>query len=168
MTSRYAEGTSVSSEASRAEIERTLRKYGAAGFMYGWDADKALLGFVAQDRQIRFVLPMPSPAERRFHYTPGRGQKRTPQAAHVEWEKAVRQSWRALALVIKAKLEAVASGIVTFEEEFAVHMVLPDGSRVADHVLPGIENAYRYGGPPRLLPEIPSAGLAEITASVVE
>lgn len=31
----YAENTSVSSEKSRAEIERTLQKYGADQFMYG-------------------------------------------------------------------------------------------------------------------------------------
>lgn len=33
--SRYAETTSVSSESSRGEIERTLSRYGASSFMYG-------------------------------------------------------------------------------------------------------------------------------------
>lgn len=36
--SRCAQNTSVSSEKSRAEIERILRRYGADGFMYGWEA----------------------------------------------------------------------------------------------------------------------------------
>ena len=46
---------------------------------------------------------------------------------------------------IKAKLEAVASGIVTFEDEFATHMVLPDGHTVRDHLMPAIEQAYATG-----------------------
>jgi hypothetical protein len=46
---------------------------------------------------------------------------------------------------VKAKLEAVESGIVTFEEEFAMHMILPDGRRVADDVTPAIERSYATG-----------------------
>jgi len=36
--SRYAEGTSVPADRSRAEIERTLTRYGADQFAYGWRA----------------------------------------------------------------------------------------------------------------------------------
>jgi hypothetical protein len=38
--SRYAENTSVSVESSRGEIERTLQRYGAASFAYGWDQER--------------------------------------------------------------------------------------------------------------------------------
>jgi hypothetical protein len=34
---KYAANTEVSAEKSRAEIETVLRRYGATGFMYGWD-----------------------------------------------------------------------------------------------------------------------------------
>jgi hypothetical protein len=34
--SRYASETSVSQDRSRAEIERTLQRYGADMFSYGW------------------------------------------------------------------------------------------------------------------------------------
>lgn len=37
MTSRYAEGTSVPMERSRAEAEKTLIRYGAHGFAYAWE-----------------------------------------------------------------------------------------------------------------------------------
>ena len=40
---RYAADTQVSVDASRAEIERTLTRYGATAFMYGWDADRAII-----------------------------------------------------------------------------------------------------------------------------
>ena len=41
-----------------------------------------------------------------------------------------RQRWRALNLAIKAKLEAVESGIVTFDQEFLAHIVGPSGQTV--------------------------------------
>jgi hypothetical protein len=46
----------------------------------------------------------------------------------------MRRRWRSLALAIKAKLEVVASGIATFDEEFMAHLVLPDGTTVGDRV----------------------------------
>src|SRR3712207_3164132 len=102
--SRYAANTEVSSSRSRDEIERTLERYGADQFLYGWQEDNAVVGFRMQGRQVRFVLPLPSKSEKRF--TEHSRGLRSPEAAHKEWEQAVRQRWRALALVIKAKLEA--------------------------------------------------------------
>lgn len=152
---RYAENTSVPSDQSRAEIERTLRRYGAASFLYGWDADKALVGFTAANRQIRFELPMPDRKD--FLYTPARGYERSAAQVDQEFEKAVRQRWRALALVIKAKLEAVETGITTFESEFLAHIVLPSGENVGDWLKPQIEEAYSSGIMPSLLPALPAA-----------
>jgi hypothetical protein len=112
--------------------------------MYGWDADRAVIGFVVHERQIRFLLPMPDRADREFTRTPT-GRARSVTEANHAYEQAVKQRWRALALVIKAKLEAVTANIVTFEDEFAMHMILPDGRTVRDHVLPAIEDAYATG-----------------------
>ena len=155
--SHYASDTSVSADASRAEIERTLRRYGATSFAYGWQGDRTMLGFVLGERQIRFVLPLPDPQAREFTRTPSRGQVRTPEAAHREWEQAVRQRWRALALVIKAKLEAVAAGIVTAEDEFLAHTVLPSGRTVAEEIQPGLARALTGATVPTLLPAIEAA-----------
>lgn len=143
--SPYAEGTTVDSAASRAEIERTLTRYGATSFMYGWENNRAVIGFVTHGRQVRFVLPLPDRESRAFTHTPGRGQKRSEQAAATEYEKAVRQRWRALALVVKAKLEAVSAGIFTFDEEFLAHMVLPNGKSVYQEVATAIDTAYTTG-----------------------
>jgi len=145
MSARYAASTGVSSEKSRHEIERTLTRYGATSFAYGWQAGQAMIGFVARDRQIRFVLPMPDKESREFTHTPSTRVRRTEKAAEEAYEQAVKQRWRALALVVKAKLEAVEAGIVTFEDEFAMHMILPDGRPVSSHVLPAIEQAYATG-----------------------
>jgi len=145
MSAGYAAATDVSSGRSREEIERTLARYAATSFMYGWDGDRAVLGFVVNGRQVRFVLPMPDRKDRKLTHTPSRGTLRSVSAIEEAFEQAVRQRWRALALVIKAKLEAVTSGIVTFEDEFAMHMLLPDGRTVAEHVIPAIDEAYKTG-----------------------
>ncbi|MCM0001445.1 MAG: hypothetical protein NBV68_18900 [Erythrobacter sp.] len=150
--SRYAKDTSVSVSNSKAEIERILERYGASQFMSGWDAEKAMLAFGMQGRQVRFVLPMPSRSEKRFtHHSRG---VRTPEAAQKEWEQACRQRWRALALVVKAKLEAVEVGISEFEDEFLANIVMPDGLTVGQQARPMIAHAYANPGDVRaLLPD---------------
>jgi hypothetical protein len=144
-TPRYASNTDVSSGRSKEEIERTLVRYGASQFMSGWNLDQAVIGFVVHDRQIKFILPMPDRAHREFTHTPARNTRRTEVEIERVYEQAIKQRWRALALVIKAKLEAVEAGIVTFEDEFAMHMVLPGGRTVREHVLPAIDKAYSTG-----------------------
>lgn len=154
MTNRYAADTSVSSENSRAEIERTLRRYDADQFIYGWDRDSAIIGFRADGRQVRFKLALPNRNNREFTHTPARGTVRHPDDQAKAWEQAVRQRWRALALVIKAKLEAVEAGITVFEDEFMAHILLPDGSTVGEFMGPQIERAYATGQMPPMLPAL--------------
>jgi hypothetical protein len=151
---RYAENTSVSSERSKAEIERLLTRYKADQFMMGSKDRQAVIGFRMNNKMIRFNLPLPSRTEERFKQTAtGRIRRhQSEQDIEKQWEQACRQAWRALALVIKAKLEAVAAGITEFENEFLAHIVLPDGKTVAEHVRPGIETAYKTG---KLLPLLP-------------
>ena len=144
MTARYAANTTVKSEASRNEIERTLVSYGAEAFSYGWDGNKAVIQFVASGRQVRFVLPLPDRNDSQFTRTET-GRPRAATAANLEYEKAVRQRWRALALVVKAKLEAVAAEIVTFEEEFLSHLVLPSGQTVYESVREDVHELYASG-----------------------
>jgi hypothetical protein len=152
MPPRYAANTEVPIDRSKAEIEATLRRYGAAQFMSGWDETRAVLGFVIHGRQVRFVLPMPARNSHEFSRT-ATGRDRSTAAAQAEYEKAVRQRWRVLALVVKAKLEAVEAGVVTFEDEFLAHLVLPNGQTVGDQVRDGVRQAYASGHVPALLPD---------------
>lgn len=152
---RYAEQTTVSSEASRSEIERTLARYGADQFIYGWDGDRAMVGFRMQGRMIRFLLPMPDRDSREFTHTPTQGNLRSPEAQQKLVEQAMKQKWRALLLIIKAKLEAIDSGITEFEDEFLAHIVLPDGQTASTWLRPQIASAYETGNMPKLLPAPP-------------
>lgn len=147
----YAAETTVNPEASRAEIERTLSRYGADSFMYGWEEERAIVGFRMAGRMVRFELTMPDRNTKQFTHTPSRGTRRSPSQQEAEYAKAVRQKWRALALVVKAKLEAVESQITTFDEEFLSHLVLPDGTTVGASAIPAIAKAYETGKMPKLL-----------------
>lgn len=149
---RYAENTSVSTEASRAEIEKNLRRYGADQFMYGWDADRAIVAFRAHGRQVKFVLPLPDRELDEFWITPGRNLKRTADQALKLWEQACRQRWRALNLAILAKLEAVEAGIATFDDEFLAYLVLPNGQTMGEWAGPQVTAAYETAAMPALLP----------------
>ena len=149
--SRYAADTSVSQDKSRNEIEATLKRYGATSFMYASEEAAAMIGFRISGRMVKFVLPMPDPKAREFTHTPAKGMVRSPAEAQKAWEQAGRQRWRALALVIKAKLEAVAAGITTIEDEFLAHTVLPDGSTVGQFMKPQIAVAYERGSMPTTL-----------------
>ena len=148
---KYAETTAVSSGRSRAEIENTLARYGANRFMYGWDQESAVIAFEMHGRRIQFRLPLPDRDAEEFTQTPTGRQRAATKAAEA-YEQAVRQRWRALALVIKAKLEAVDAGITVFEDEFLAHIVLPSGETVGHWMRPQIEATYQSGTMPSLLP----------------
>lgn len=146
--SRYATGTDVSAARSRAEIERIVVRYGADGFVCGWDGGNAQIMFRAHGRFVRFTVKEPELEE--FAKTPT-GRSRDMKAQRKEQAKETSRRWRVLALVIKAKLEAVESGVVTFEDEFLAQTVLPDSSTVGDWVRAKVEGAYKSGKMPKLL-----------------
>lgn len=148
----YAEKTSVSVNKTKTDIEDLIRKYGATQFISGYKDDVAVIGFEIADRQIRFILPLPDKQSREYWYTPGRGQRRSQETAYAAWEQVSRSRWRALYLVIKAKLEAVDSGISTIEREFLYDIVLPDGSTAGEWITPQLQMVYETGQMPSMLP----------------
>ncbi len=151
--SKYAESTQVSVEKSRGEIERTLQRYGADAFGYLYRDGLSIIEFSANGRHVRFRLPLPKRDSEEFTKTPT-GKKRSANSAVAAWEQACRQRWRALALCIKAKLEAVECGITLFEEEFLAHIVDPCTNRtVGEVVLPQVERSYIEGDPSPLMME---------------
>jgi hypothetical protein len=148
---KYAAETSVSPAQSREEIERTLVRWGASGFMYAWQGTRAQLAFEIRGRQVRFSLPLPDRNAREFTHTPEKGLVRSPSARDAAYEQAVKQRWRALALVVKAKLEAVEAGIVGFDEEFLAHIVVGEQT-VGEVLVPQLEAAIEKHAPLALLP----------------
>lgn len=148
---KYAADTSVSTDKSRLEIEQTLRRYKADAFGYSTDGNKAQIMFRIVGRYVRFWLTLPDQnADEFWLYKQGRSTfRRTDGEGQKRWEQACRQRWRALALVIKAKLEAVECGITTIEDEFLAHTLMPDNRTFGEWAKPEIERLYIEGGPPR-------------------
>lgn len=149
---KYAAQTEVGADKSKAEIERILVRYGATAFMHGWECNRAMIGFEAQGRRYRIVLPLPNPDDAAFTRTPARGRPRSKAQAWSAWEQATRQRWRALVLWIKAVLEAVECGITTLEGALQPFVVLPDGRTTGEWLSPQIEQAYDTGRMPPMLP----------------
>jgi len=149
----YAAGTAVTADSSMREIRATLHRYGASGFLVGQeDGRSAVVGFRAHGRNVRFTMPLPTLAD---VAKTAAGQVRSASAQKSALAAEERRRWRAVALAIKAKLEVVATGIATFEEEFAMWTVLPDGLTVADHVLPAVAHAVTSGAMPHRLLALP-------------
>ena len=137
---RYAEGTEVPIERSKEELQRLLTKHGASqrGVMEDDAIGRALVMFTLEARQYRMDVPLPSPKE---HPDPRQREQRT------------KERWRAIVLMVKAKLELCALGVSTIEREFLADLVLPDGQRVHTALMKGIRKAYETGEMPPLLPE---------------
>lgn len=152
---RYAQNTSVSVAKSRAEIEEIVTRYKADQFGTALDSTtgRAMIQFRVDLWVVRFELPLPDRNDKQFtHYKRGMSEyKRTDQQAEQQYEQACRQRWRALALAIKAKLEAVECGITTFEEEFLAHLVVPGSGRtVGAHLVPQLQDLREQKGVPQL------------------
>ena len=116
MPPRYAARTEVPESKSRTEIEQTLTRFGATAFAYGWSADhaRAQVMFEMAGRRMRFEIPLPDRSAREFTHDRA-NRRRTEAGMRAAYDQELRRLWRSLALVIKAKLEAVATGIVSME-----------------------------------------------------
>lgn len=112
---KYAEDTKVPVARSQSEVQEILRRFGASGFMCGWDNGASFVTWAYRNRVFRYSVQIP------------------------ENEREERRLWRTLTLCIKAKVAAVDDGLRTFEEEFLSAMVMPDGKTLGETVIPQIE-----------------------------
>jgi hypothetical protein len=136
---KFAEKTKVSPEKSMAEIQATLKKYGASKFAFIEGENIVAIAFVMNKRNIRFKLPLPH------------APKHMTIKAEKEHAQEIRQRWRALFLVIKAKLESVESAIETFDDAFMAHIVMPNNQTMSEWGAHQIEKSYSSGKMPPLL-----------------
>lgn len=136
---KYAEKTRTPVAASRTEIEKTLKRYGADGFSYGSDDQSAMdmVMFRIKTRMIRIMVPHP---------------RRKDCRSDSEYEREERRRWRVLLLVVKAKLELVESGLSSIEDEFMSNILMADGQTMGQWARPQLEEMYKTGKMPKLLP----------------
>ena len=146
----FAESTSVPVERSRAEIERLLSKHKCTKFMAGVDheAHRATVQFQAHNRIVKFEISLPNALDPKYKRIKNSYLQRTQGGIDKVVEQENRTKWRALLLVIKAKLEAVESNIATFEDEFLAHVLLPNQQTVAEYIGPTVAQIYETGQMP--------------------
>ena len=147
----YAQGTTVPVSRSKAEVESILRKAGATGYMCGWDSERGYTRVQCKlgGRMLLFEVWEPSVVEMKVTEA---GRKRNLTAAKQAAVKETRRRWRGLVLIIKAKLEFIETGASSIDAEFLANLMLPDGSTVGSHAMPGVQRAYETGKMPKLLP----------------
>jgi hypothetical protein len=149
---QYAEKTTVPIERSRAEIEGILRRYGAKEFGHRWSETRAVIEFLANDRAVRFTLPLPARDKFATRIVRRQRQRCTPEQQEHLWDQACRQRWRALALAIKAKFETIAAGISEFETEFLAYVIDPVTRETIGNLMrPQIAERYVGNGTGQLL-----------------
>lgn len=155
----YAANTEVPVDRTKYEIEQLLIKYGAKAFQSGWAEGQAIIAFQLESYTMKFILPIPSPTDKRFHekVIRRRGKVKLTESQAIRLhEQEVRRRWRALLLVVKAKLEAIASGISTLVNEFMAFIVIPSGETLGDWIYANALGAIQGGQMPRMLTTSPA------------
>ena len=136
MTREYAEGTKVPVSRSITEVRRILRNAGADSLVFAEDSQIGVdvAQFTLDGRIVRLRVRWPDDGG----------------------EREMRRRWRALVLILKAKLEIIATGDSTVDREFLSDILLPSGATAGEWLVPQIAETYATGAPPRLLlPETP-------------
>lgn len=138
----YAKDTIVPVSKTRGEIEQLLERAKAKQFGTAVDYDllTARVQFKLHERVVRFTVALPD---------------RKKMGDGVRYERAERQRWRALLLVLKAKLESIESQIETFEAAFLSQIVMPNDRTVADIIVPLVAESYKGGKMPKGLGPAP-------------
>jgi len=151
---QFASNTKVSVDKSISEIRRTVQKYGGINFVAAEGDGRAVIMFEACDRRVQFELPLPRRSDFAFREKYRKQVEADPSWQNSAWEQACRTKWRALALCIKAKLEAVESEISDFQSEFLAYIAVPGQNgptTVGKWLKPQLEATYQTGTLPPLL-----------------
>jgi len=155
----YAADTSVSEEKTRAEIETILGRHGATHRAVATDEDAHLaqIAFVIRGRRYRLDVPLPvsvceSGKEPRGWWVWDHDRRQQWLSKQNAQERRAR--WRAVLLMLKAKLEWVRLGASSVEKEFLADMVLANGATMHVAVAQAIKHGLETGKAPMLaLPE---------------
>lgn len=141
-TYRYASGTTVPVNRSRDELERLLDKVGADSVATMRDGTAAAVAFRLTGRN--YVLRLPFPTDEEL-VKDSAGRKRGAAAQATARDQTIRERWRALVLLCKAKIVAIDAGVTTPEAEFLAHAMLPTGQTLGEHLAENPEQLMTSG-----------------------
>lgn len=129
----YAKGTDVSVSKSQEEITKIFIRYGVEHYGFAARPGWAAVNFEVKDVPISIAIPLP--------HMPTEEKIRNPKSGYMVnalplWEQEVKESWRALVLLLKANLEAVDRGLLSIEQAFLAYISLPNGETLGERVIP--------------------------------
>jgi hypothetical protein len=127
----------TSGDKALAEIQRILQRFGCNkfGVMTDWEAGTLMLQFEWRDTRVSFPANFKGYATAWLRENPWTTRK---SLTKQQWEtKALEIGSVAVYSIlrdwIKAQVVAVETGLVSFEEIFMAHMMLPNGQRMIEH-----------------------------------
>lgn len=148
LPSPFAADTEVPIDRSQAQIKSLLIAYGAVETGIYESGARHVVAWGMQGMRLRMGFAVPA---LEAFAVDGRKHARSVPERQVALDKELRRLWRALLLVLKAKLEATRSGIVSFEDEFMPHIILPGGSTMGEQLRPQLAQIAASGKLPPLL-----------------
>jgi hypothetical protein len=137
----YAEGTEVPVSKSKVELDTLLSKCGATsrGILADDEHGQAIIAFALAGGRYRLTVPLPRLGDFPKSGQAPRDWAAWPDAKQAEWryrrwEQASRERWRAVILLIKAKLQIVQMGLSSAAHEFMGDLILSNGQTVSELV----------------------------------
>lgn len=147
--SKLPYSNTTAGDKAMAEIQRILQQFGCNRFgtMTDWEAGELIVQFQWRGVQVSFPASFKGYAAAWLKENPWNNRK---QATREEWEAkaldigsvavySILRDW------IKAQVVAVETGLVSFEEVFMAHVILPNGKRLIEQakeskLMPQLEN----------------------------
>jgi hypothetical protein len=128
----------TSGDKALGEIQKILQRFGCGrfGVMTDWDAGVLLIQFELNGRQVSFPASFKGyaaewlkekPYNSNYRYSRVEHEKRALEIGSVAVYSILRD-W------IKAQVTAVETGLISFDEVFMAHIMLPNGTRMIEHV----------------------------------
>lgn len=127
MTRRYAEGTTVSVDRSRAELRRILVNHGVLRLAWASEPAGDIIQFEYGGQLFRLRVAYPTAGD----LATTRRPRNLRAALEAEW----RRRWRAIVLLIKAKLEFADGETTSLFRELLPYAVLTDGRTLEEAVV---------------------------------
>ena len=130
--SLYARDTEVSSDQSAIQIKRTIRRYKGDNIVIGESEEdrRAYVQFTFRKLLVRMELTLPDAKDPAFQMTATGRRRRNGNSASAAYEKACRQQWRVLGLLVQANLEAVENDVMPAEQVFLPWLLTAAGVTV--------------------------------------
>ena len=143
MSGLYAKRTTVTAQKTAGDILTLLRGRGVTKTAMYEDERSAQIAFEMDGAAFRIALPLPDPNQKDFHYH-SRGVRTQTESLRL-YDAELNRRWRALFMVIKAKIVAVEEGISTMQAEFVGNVVLGDGRTVSETYAPQLGQLSALG-----------------------